>query len=270
LAVHHESSSPLAYGRELEGRRAVVTGGLSGIGRAIATLFSQAGADVTIFDASEKSRDDRTLGDEVAAALDRPGRFVQGDVSAEDDVARLFDEFEDGLDIVVNNAGITAFKPIEDLTAEDFDRVMAVNVRGTFLMCRRAIAGMRARGRGGTIVNVASNFGFVGEKEASVYCASKGAVATMSKALAVEAGPDGIRVNALCPGATATEFNRAHRARSEVVEAWRDATPLRIPGREDFLGTAADVARAALFLASDASIYMTGAALICDGGWNAR
>jgi NAD(P)-dependent dehydrogenase (short-subunit alcohol dehydrogenase family) len=92
----------------------------------------------------------------------------------------------------------------------------------------------------------------------------------MTKALSIETGPDGIRINALCPGATATEFNRAHRARPEVVQSWEASTPLRIPGRNDFLGTPEDIAKAALFLASDASIYMTGATLVCDGGWNAE
>ena len=119
------------------------------------------------------------------------------------------------------------------------------------------------------IVNVASNFAFVAAPEASVYCASKGAVATLTKGLALEVGPVGIRVNALCPGATATELNREHRTRPDVREDWKRKTPLEL-GREEFLALPSEIARAALFLACDDSTYMTGANLIVDGGWNAQ
>ena len=146
---------------------------------------------------------------------------------------------------------------------------MAVNVRGTFLTCRRAIAEMKNQAQRGVIVNVASNFAFVAAPEASVYCASKGAVATMTKGIALEVGPMGIRVNALCPGATATELNREHRSRPDVREDWKRKTPLDL-GREEFLAFPHEIARAALFLACDDSIYMTGANLIIDGGWNAQ
>jgi NAD(P)-dependent dehydrogenase (short-subunit alcohol dehydrogenase family) len=129
---------------------------------------------------------------------------------------------------------------------------------------------MRRQRERGVIVNVASNFGFVGAPEASIYCASKGAVVTMTKALALETGPDGIRINALCPGATATEFNRQHRARQEVLESWARKTPLRIPGRADFLASSDQIAEGALFLATEGSGYMTGASLVMDGGWNAE
>ena len=257
---------------QLNGQQVVITGALSGIGRAIAARCAREGALVTLFDIAASSRDDGADAQSVMAGLGDASAFVQGDVAEEADVDRLFAaaEARGRVDVVVSNAGVTAFKPIEALTVEDFDAVMRVNVRGAFLTCRRAIATMRRQGGGGTIVNVASNFGLVGAGEASVYCASKGAVATMTKALAVETGADGIRINALCPGATATEFNRAHRARPEVLESWRASTPLRIAGRDDFLGTPDDIAAAALFLAGDASIYMTGSTLVCDGGWNAR
>jgi NAD(P)-dependent dehydrogenase (short-subunit alcohol dehydrogenase family) len=120
------------------------------------------------------------------------------------------------------------------------------------------------------IVNVASNFAFVAEPTATVYCATKGAVVSMTKGLALEVGDEGIRVNALCPGATRTAINRDHRKNPEVVEAWRRKTPLRQVGREEFLGLPEEIARSALYLASDHwSNYMTGAALLVDGGWNA-
>jgi NAD(P)-dependent dehydrogenase (short-subunit alcohol dehydrogenase family) len=146
---------------------------------------------------------------------------------------------------------------------------MNVNVLGTFLMCRRALPLMREQANKGVIVNVASNFAFVAAPEAALYCASKGAVVTMTKGLALEAAPHGVRVNALCPGAIATEFNRLHRQRDEVREDWKRKTPLEL-GREQFLAFPEEIAPAAVFLASDDSMYMTGASLVIDGGWNAQ
>jgi NAD(P)-dependent dehydrogenase (short-subunit alcohol dehydrogenase family) len=122
----------------------------------------------------------------------------------------------------------------------------------------------------GVIVNVASNFAFVAEPTASVYSATKGAVVSLTKGLALEVGHEGIRVNALCPGATKTAINRDHRKRPEVIESWAAKTPLRQVGRDEFLGLPEEIARSALYLASDHwSNYMTGAALLVDGGWNA-
>lgn len=261
---------------QLEGKVAFVTGGLSGIGRAAAELFAREGASVVVFDLLDRSRDDDARSaHELVAGFAGEGLWVRGDVTSAREVELGFDRALDRfgrVDVLANFAGISMFKPIEELTIDDFDRVIAINVRGTFLTCKRAIAEMRRRGGGGAIVNVASNFAFVAEPEASAYCASKGAVATMTKGLALEAGPNGIRVNALCPGATATALNREHRRREEVVRAWRRKTPLQIADREesDFLAHPEDIARAALFLASDASIYMTGASLVVDGGWNAE
>jgi NAD(P)-dependent dehydrogenase (short-subunit alcohol dehydrogenase family) len=254
----------------LEGKVALVTGGLSGIGRQIALRFAEEGARVVVMDARDDSRDDGLTGESVVAGIG--GRFRRGDVTRPEDVDAVLvatvDEFG-ALDVLVNCAGVALFKPVEDITPEEFDHVMAVNVRGTFLACQRAIAAMRRQGRRGSIVNVASNFAFVAAPEAALYCASKGAVVTMTKGLALETAPFGIRVNALCPGATATEFNRAHRARPEVVEDWRSKTPLDL-GREQFLALPEEIAPSALFLASDDSRYMTGATLVVDGGWNAQ
>ena len=258
---------------QLDNKVALVTGGLSGIGRAVVELFDRHGARQVIFDRADRSRDDDLSGEKLAESLTTEAAYVRGDVSKPEDVDMLFDtalERFGRVDVLVNNAGVTAFKPIDQLTAEDFDHVMAVNVRGAFLSCKRAIMEMRKQRERGVIVNVASNFGFVGAPEASIYCASKGAVVTMTKALALETGPDGIRINALCPGATATEFNRQHRARREVVESWARKTPLRISGREDFLASPDQIAEGALFLASRSSEYMTGASLVMDGGWNAE
>jgi NAD(P)-dependent dehydrogenase (short-subunit alcohol dehydrogenase family) len=257
---------------KLDGKTALITGGLSGIGRATSELFAREGANVVIFDARTESRDDGTSAEELVAALAQDGHFVHGDVRTPEDVDRAFDQAVGrfgGVHILVNYAGINMFKPIEELTIDDFDLAMGINVRGTFLFCKHAIEQMRKQPERGVIVNVASNFAFVAAPEASVYCATKGAVATLTKGLALEVGPIGIRVNALCPGATATELNREHRTRPDVREDWRRKTPLDL-GREQFLALPEEIARAALFLAGDDSIYMTGSNLIVDGGWNAQ
>lgn len=255
----------------LQGKVAVVTGGLSGIGRAIAIRLAADRARTVLFDAAEMSRDDGMPGDRLAAQLGSESIYVRGDVGAPDDVDALFDAAVStfgAVDILVNNAGVTAFAPLVGLTVEDFDRVIRTNVRGSFLCARRAVAQMRQQPSRGVIVNVASNFAFVGATDAVAYCTSKGAVVSMTQALAVEVGADAIRVNALCPGATATEFNRTHRAQPEIAAEWERMTPLRLDG-DRYLAAPAEIADAAAFLAADASRFMTGAALVVDGGWNA-
>jgi NAD(P)-dependent dehydrogenase (short-subunit alcohol dehydrogenase family) len=257
----------------LAGRVAVVTGGLSGIGRAISEKFASEGAHLVVFDAGEVSRDDGLAGEEFVGGLPTKSLFHRGDVAEPEAVRAAVDQTVEtfgSLDVLVNNAGVTAFKAIDDLTVDDFDRVMRTNVRGAFLWARAAIGQMRTQRDRGVVVNVASNFAFVGATDAVAYCTSKGAVVSMSQALAVEVGSEGIRVNALCPGATATEFNRAHRARPEITAEWEEMTPLRVQGTGEYLATPRQIADAALFLASDSSTFMTGAALVVDGGWNAR
>jgi NAD(P)-dependent dehydrogenase (short-subunit alcohol dehydrogenase family) len=257
----------------LENKVALVTGALSGISRQTATLFAQEGAKIVVFDLGEESRDDGETADEVLATIPNDTLFVQGDVSKPADVdnafARAVERFG-SVDVLFNGAGLNLFKPIDEITEEDYDRTMGVNVKGTFLCCQRAIAQMLQQPSRGVIVNVASNFAFVAEPTATVYCATKGAVVSMTKGLALEVGDEGIRVNALCPGATRTAINRDHRKNPEVVESWRRKTPLRQVGREEFLGLPEEIARSALYLASNHwSNYMTGAALLVDGGWNA-
>jgi NAD(P)-dependent dehydrogenase (short-subunit alcohol dehydrogenase family) len=257
----------------LKNKVALVTGALSGISRQTATLFAQEGAKIVVFDLGEESRDAGESVDEVLATIPNEALFVQGDVSKPADVDSAFagavDRFGN-VDVLFNGAGLNLFKPIAEITEEDYDRTMGVNVKGTFLCCQRAIAQMLKQPSRGVIVNVASNFAFVAEPTASVYSATKGAVVSLTKGLALEVGHEGIRVNALCPGATKTAINRDHRKRPEVIESWAAKTPLRQVGRDEFLGLPEEIARSALYLASDHwSNYMTGAALLVDGGWNA-
>jgi NAD(P)-dependent dehydrogenase (short-subunit alcohol dehydrogenase family) len=258
----------------LENKVALVTGALSGISRQTAALFAGEGARIVLFDLGDRSRDAGESIDQVLATIPNEALFVHGDVSDPDDVdaafARAVERFG-SVDVVFNGAGLNLFKPIAEITNEDYDRTMAVNVKGTFLCCQRAIAQMLKQPTRGVIVNVASNFAFVAEPTASVYCATKGAVVSLTKGLALEVGGEGIRVNALCPGATKTAINRDHRQNPEVIESWARKTPLRQVAREEFLGLPEEIARSALYLASDHwSNYMTGAALLVDGGWNAH
>jgi NAD(P)-dependent dehydrogenase (short-subunit alcohol dehydrogenase family) len=258
----------------LENKVALVTGALSGISRQVATLFAQEGACIVLFDSGDRSRDADEPVSDVLGTIPAETLFVRGDVSVAADVDSAFAQAVDRfgqVDIVLNGAGLNLFKPIEQITLDDYDRTMAVNIRGTFLCCQRAIAQMRLQTTRGTIINIASNFAFVAGPEASVYSATKGAVASLTKGLAVEVGPEGIRVNALCPGATKTAINREHRQQPEVIQDWMRRTPLRLVDRDDFLGLPHEIARSALFLASDYwSGYMTGAMLLIDGGWNAE
>lgn len=257
----------------LKDKVCLVTGGLSGIGRAISELLATQGARVTVVDMSTESRDDGMTGDDFIRSLPTDSMFLIGDVGEEGDVDRIFDETADRygrLDVLINNAGITVFRPLQSLSIDDFDRVMRTNVRGPFLCARRAAAKMRRQPEKGVIVNVASNFAFVGATDGVAYCTSKGAVVSLTQALAVELGPDAIRVNALCPGATATEFNRAHRDRPEISAEWERMTPLRDADGSRFLATPEEIARSALFLAAESSAFMTGSALVIDGGWNAQ
>ena len=246
-------------------KRAIVTGGLSGIGRAIVTSMVNEGARVTIVDWADTSRDD---GLSAASVVEHCGadNFVKADVSEPDAVKKLFRDAGE-VDVLVNNAGVTAFKPLSELTVEDCDRLLRVNVRGVFLTTQAAAMAWQRDGRQGSVVNIASNLAFVGAPEASLYCATKGAVATFTKAVAAELGPDGIRVNAVCPGAVETEFNRDYRARG-AQEIWEAVTPLRNPGYS-VLASADRIAPAVVFLASDEARHITGASLILDGGANA-
>jgi NAD(P)-dependent dehydrogenase (short-subunit alcohol dehydrogenase family) len=256
-----------------ESKVALVTGGLSGIGRAVVTRLAGEGARTVVFDAADTSRDDGLPADDVVATLPTEALFVKGDVGEPADVEAAFSaavEAYGRVDVLVNNAGITAFRSISELSVDDFDRVMRTNVRGAFLCAQKAASLMREQPARGVIVNVASNFAFVGATDAVAYCTSKGAVVALTTALAVELGASGIRVNALCPGATETEFNRSHRARPEIAAEWEAMTPLRAVGSGAFLATPAQIADAALFLAGDASSFMTGASLVVDGGWNAQ
>jgi len=248
---------------DLSGHTAVVTGGTSGIGRATAELLASAGADVAI------TGRDETRGGEVAdlvQALGAGALFVRADVRSARDCERTVQDTLDAfgrIDVLVNNAGVYRSNTAVDCTEEEWDRQVDTNLKGTFLMSRAVLPHMIERGSG-SIVNNASDWGLIGGAAAVAYCASKGGVVMMTKAMAIDHGPQGIRVNAVCPGDTDTPMEvldaEEHGIPWDRYVAMNSERPL---GR---MATPEEVARAIVFLASDDASFITGAAIAIDGG----
>jgi len=246
----------------LSGKVALVTGGASGIGRATALLFGREGAAVAITDVN-------TAGEAVAGEIAASGGrsiFEPADVTSASDcrrvVSRVVGEFG-GIHILFNNAGIIRRASVVDLSEDDWDRVMAVNVKSVYLMSREVIPAM-AKAGGGSIINTASGWGISAGPRAAVYCASKGAVVLLTKAMAIDHGAQKIRVNCICPGDTDTAMLRNEAEQlDEPGDRFLAEAAHRPLGR---VGKPEEIAQAALYLASDASSFVTGSALIVDGG----
>ena len=246
----------------LAGKVALITGAAAGIGRAAAILFAREGATVAITDINPAGQD-------VAEDVVRSGSqaiFEHADVTRAADCQRVVERTlrELGtIDIIFNNAGIMRRASVVELTEAEWDRVMAVNVKSIFLMSRQVVPIMVKAG-GGSIINTASGWGLAGGPRAAAYCASKGAVVLLTKAMAVDHGPQKIRVNCICPGDTDTSMlrNEAQQlgSREDVFLAESARRPLGRIGRPE------EIARAALYLAGDASSFVTGTALVVDGG----
>ena len=250
-------------GQALAGKTALITGGASGIGRATAILFAREGAAVAITDVNEQA------GRRVVEEITRAGGkaiFEPADVTCAADcrrvVTRTLREFG-AIHILFNNAGIIRRASVVELSEEDWDRVMAVNVKAIFLMSREVIPVMASHG-GGSIINTSSGWGLAGGARAAVYCASKGAVVLLTKAMAIDHGPQKIRVNCICPGDTDTNMLRDEAGQLKEDEKRFLAESAKRPlGR---IGTPEEIAEAALYLASDASSFVTGTSLVVDGG----
>ncbi len=249
----------------LAGRVALVTGGASGIGRATALLFGREGAAVLVHDLKEEGR---STSEAILAAGGRAS-FLQGDVTRAADcqaAVRHAVEGFGGLHVLVNNAGIIRRASVVDTTEEEWDRVMAVNVKSVFLLSKAAIPVM-ARGGGGVIVNTASGWGIDGGRNAASYCASKAAVVNLTRAMALDHADQNIRVNCVCPGDTDTPMLREEaRQLGQDVQGFLAGAAKRPMGR---MGRPEEIAQVILFLASDASSYITGTPLIVDGGGHA-
>jgi len=247
----------------LAGRSAIVTGGAGGIGRATSLAFAAEGARVAVVDLQQEAAE------AVAAEIRAAGGeaiAIGADVSSERDVeaavAAAVEAFG-GIDIAFNNAGIIRRTTAVETTVEEWDRVFGVNVRGIFLMCKHVVPVMAAAGKG-SIINTGSGWGLKGGGQAISYCASKGAVVNMTRALAIDHGPQGIRVNSVNPGDVDTGMLRdeARQLGQETGSFLAEAAdrPLRR------MGQPTEIAAAVVWLASDESSYVTGSALVVDGG----
>ncbi len=247
---------------QLDGKVAIVTGGASGIGRATALLLAHEGATVAIGDVNPIAG--QSVADEILRAGGR-AIFEIVDVTSAADCRRLVVRtllVFGRIDVLFNNAGIIRRATVMDLREEDWDRVMAVNVKSIYLLSREVIPHMEKQGAG-SIINTSSGWGLAGGAKAAVYCASKGAVVLLTKAMAIDHGPQ-IRVNCICPGDTDTRMLRAEAAQlGEDANNFLANSARRPLGR---VGSPEEIAQAVLYLASDASSFVTGTTLVVDGG----
>ncbi|HWT25015.1 MAG TPA: glucose 1-dehydrogenase [Solirubrobacteraceae bacterium] len=252
----------------LEGKNVLVTGGSSGIGQAIAVRFAEYGANVAI-NYLRRPEEAHDTEERVHACADRVRRtgvrdvLVGGDVSVEGDVVRMVGEAAEalgGLDVLVNNAGIQISRPSDELSSDDFDRVLAVNLRGAFLCAREALRRFLADETPGSIVNVSSVHQLIPKPGYLGYSASKGGMQNLTRTLALEYAGRGIRVNGIGPGATVTPINRAWIDDPVKRRQVEDHIPMRRAGEAD------EMAGVACFLASDLAAYVTGQTIFVDGG----
>lgn len=247
----------------LSGKVTLITGGTSGIGEATAVLFAKEGARVAITGRNEQR------GQAVVERIQQDGGktiFIRTDVRKAEECRRAVEATLHAfgkLDILFNNAGVFYPHTILDCTEEEWDLQMDVNLKGTFLMSKFALPGMIQRG-GGVILNNSSGWGMAGGDKAVAYCASKGGVVLLTKAMAVDHGRQGIRVNCICPGDVDTPMlPEDARMRGLKCEDYLAGCANRPLGR---IGKAEEIAQAALYLASDAASFVTGTALVVDGG----
>jgi NAD(P)-dependent dehydrogenase (short-subunit alcohol dehydrogenase family) len=262
--VHTEATRVIMM-LKLEGKIVIITGVAGGIGRASALLFAKEGATILGIDIDEQR------GKEVIDAIRKnggKGHFFRVDVSRVEDVKGFFEKVKDlgGIDVLFNNAGIEVVKGLNETSEEEWDRCIDVNLKSVFFCCKSAVPIMMKKGAG-VIINTASVAGLVGSFSPS-YSASKGGIIALTKALAVDLGPTGIRINCICPGAIETPMLE------RVIERQGDPEVVRDQRRQNYpmgrFGSPEEVAQIALFLASDASSFMTGAVLPVDGGFTSK
>jgi NAD(P)-dependent dehydrogenase (short-subunit alcohol dehydrogenase family) len=240
--------------KELAGKKALVTGATSGIGRSIAVKLAEAGA--TVYLTGRRAE----LGKETVALIEQAGgtgHFIVSDVASVDDVRKLAEEVGE-VDVLVNNAGIFPFSPTPEQSVDGFQQVFDVNVRGTYFLTAALAPAMVAKGKG-SIVNVSSIAAVVGTPVGSVYNASKAAMDALTRSWAIEFGPAGVRVNSVAPGPVATD--KALAEAGEVFDAIAKDLPLQRVGQPD------EIAEAVLFLASEKASFITGSVITADGGY---
>ena len=249
-----------------EGRVALITGGASGIGLAIAERFAEEGAAVTILDCESKT------GEAASNRIRTSGascEFIRADVAVEADIIqaiqRTAERFK-GIDHVINNAGMVLVKRIEECTAEEWDRVLGVNLKSVFLTVKHALPWLR-RSPQASVVNIGSVSCFIGQQDTPAYVASKGGVLLLSKSLALDLAPDGIRVNCVCPGITDTPMFRFHVNSTPDPEATLRQRFNRVPLRRPL--SPREIADSVLYLAGAESSGVTGTSLVVDAGYTA-
>ena len=253
--------------QRLAGKTAVISGGAAGRGRVTSLLFAKEGARVAIIDIQEDA------GRETVSMIEEAGGtawFFRADVAKAAEVDRAFDAIKSEVgpyNVLFNHAGTLIVKPLHASTEEDYDRLMDINVRSAFLVCRRAVPEMVAHGGGSVVItaSIASELGYALE---SLYCMTKGAVLQLSRAIAVEYREQGIRCNAVCPGFVKTAHGLREIAElDEQGQHWEDGDLAATQGR---ICEPEEVANAVLFLASDEASFVNGTALYVDNGWYTR
>jgi NAD(P)-dependent dehydrogenase (short-subunit alcohol dehydrogenase family) len=248
----------------LSGKVAVISGGASGIGQGTGKLLAACGAKVVLLDVSQEK------GEAAAKEITDEGGFAvfkKCDVTSNSDCKNTIESVEKEfgrIDILFNNAGVTVRKTVADLTEEEWDFVLGVGLKGTYLLSKYTIPVMAKNG-GGSIVNTGSGWGLKGGDKAAAYCAVKGGIVNLTRAMAIDHGPQNIRVNSVNPGDTDTALLReeGRQLGAEIAAFLVDSAKGRPLER---LGTPNDIAKAVLFLSSDLSSWITGAALVVDGG----
>jgi len=248
---------------KLDGKVALITGGNSGIGSATAALLAKEGAAVALTGRNKER------GEQVAQSINDAGgkaMFIRSDVCIAEDCRQAVEQTLERfgrIDVLFNNAGVFHPKTVPECTEQEWDETIDSSLKGAFLMSKYALPSMIERGSG-SIIHTSSGWGVLGGDHAAAYCAAKGGLIVMAKAMAIDHGPDGIRVNCVCPGDTDTPMEHEDaEKRGMTWEEYLVGASNRPLGR---MGTADEIARAVLFLASDDSSFVTGDALVVDGG----